>query len=279
MSKLAASISRLGRKDKPISPKLRPEHQWLPPRALPDLAIGLGLIVSIFLVYAQVGHFDFINYDDDLYVYDNAHVQAGLTPASIKWAFTAVVSNNWMPVTLLSHILDGQFFHMRERDAPSGECLVPRAVGRAAVRGVSACHRVRDGPAHLSPSCLRCTRCTSNRWPGLRSAKTFSAHSSSFWRSTAMCATPNGRAWAVTWLVVASFCLGLMSKPMLVTFPFTLLLFDFWPLRRRAMAEDPLGEAPAARAFRRRLRGDLFGSTVDRMPSRQSRSRRGWRTP
>ena len=70
-----------------------------------------------------MGHFDFITYDDDVYVYENAHVQAGLTPDSIKWAFTAVVSANWMPVTLLSHMLDCAALRHAERHAPSGECL------------------------------------------------------------------------------------------------------------------------------------------------------------
>src|SRR5258706_1085448 len=78
-----------------------------------DLAIWLGLIVLTFAVYAQVGDFDFVDYDDGLYVYQNAHVEAGLTPESIKWAFTAVVSNNWMPVTLLSHMLDVQVFGLQ----------------------------------------------------------------------------------------------------------------------------------------------------------------------
>src|SRR5580700_7581965 len=78
-----------------------------------NLAIFLGLILATLAVYAQVGGFDFVAYDDDSYVFDNAHVQAGLTPDSVHWAFTAVVAGNWMPVTLFSHILDGQLFGMQ----------------------------------------------------------------------------------------------------------------------------------------------------------------------
>ena len=74
------------------------------------MAIGLALVLSIFAVYAQVGTFDFVNYDDDAYVLDNVQVRAGLTAGSIKWALTAVVAANWMPVTLLSHMLDVQLF-------------------------------------------------------------------------------------------------------------------------------------------------------------------------
>src|ERR1051326_29792 len=78
-----------------------------------DLAIGLGLVVAIFLVYAPVGSFAFTSYDDNLYVTDNSPVQQGLTARNFAWAFTAVVASNWMPVTLLSHILDCQFFHLQ----------------------------------------------------------------------------------------------------------------------------------------------------------------------
>ena len=78
-----------------------------------NLLIILGLLVSIFAVYAKVGTFDFNSYDDNLYVTENPHVKAGLTIDSIKWAFTAAVASNWMPVTLLSHMLDCQFFHLQ----------------------------------------------------------------------------------------------------------------------------------------------------------------------
>src|SRR5678816_2259198 len=78
-----------------------------------DLAIVLGLLVAIFAVYEQVGRFDFTSYDDPLYVSENLHVQAGLTFESIKWAWTAVVASNWMPVTLFSHMLDCQLFHLQ----------------------------------------------------------------------------------------------------------------------------------------------------------------------
>jgi hypothetical protein len=82
-------------------------------KTLLDLAIWLGLILSTLVIYSQVRSFDFVNYDDPVYVYQNAHVQGGLTVASVKWAFTAVVDGNWIPITLLSHILDGQLFGMQ----------------------------------------------------------------------------------------------------------------------------------------------------------------------
>ena len=80
----------------------QPEPNWLTAAAgkrllglpVPELAIILGLLLSVLVVYAQVGQFDFIRMDDDMYVSQNAGVRAGLTPASIVWALTAVASSN-----------------------------------------------------------------------------------------------------------------------------------------------------------------------------------------
>ena len=196
-----------------------------------DLAIGLGLILAIFAVYSQVGSFDFTSYDDNLYVTDNAHVQAGLTLESIKWTLTAVVASNWMPVTLLSHMLDCQFFHQQ-----------------------SGMHHVVNVLLHMLATLLlfaSLKRATGARWPSALVACLFAVHplhvesvawiaerkdvlSACFWflalyAYVRYVERPTVRAYL--WVALA-FCLGLMAKPMLVTFPFTLLLLDFWPLRR-----------------------------------------------
>jgi len=77
-----------------------------------DLGVWLALIVSTFAVYAQVGGFEFSVYDDGPHVYENPSVQAGLTPASIKYAFTGVVLSNWMPVTQFTHMMVSELFGM-----------------------------------------------------------------------------------------------------------------------------------------------------------------------
>src|SRR5262249_37672747 len=64
-------------------------------------------------VYAQAIHFDFVNYDDPIYVVNNSHVRAGLTAKSLGWAFTSFYAANWSPVTWLSHMADCQFFGMQ----------------------------------------------------------------------------------------------------------------------------------------------------------------------
>jgi Flp pilus assembly protein TadD len=196
-----------------------------------DLVIGAGLILAILVIYAQTAHFDFTDYDDDVYVYKNVHVQAGLTPASIQWAFTAVVSANWMPVTLLSHLLDAQLFGMQPGmhhlvnvffHALSSVLLfvvlrrATGAVGASAfVAFLFAVH-----PLHVGSVAW-----IAERKDVLSTFLFFLA----LWLYERYAESPSvGR-----YLQMAGiFCLGLMAKPMLVTFPFVLLLFDVWPLRR-----------------------------------------------
>ena len=68
------------------------------------------LILSTLLVFWQVRNFDFVNYDDNDYVYENPHVLNGLTPDGIIWAFTTGHASNWHPLTWLSLMLDCQLF-------------------------------------------------------------------------------------------------------------------------------------------------------------------------
>ncbi len=189
------------------------------------------MILAIFAVYAQVVHFDFTNYDDPGYVTENAHVLAGLTSSSIRWAFTAVAVGNWMPVTLLSHMLDCQLFGMNSGmhhlvnvgfHALSA-LLLFATLGRATretvlsafVAAVFALH-----PLHVQ----------SVAWVAERK----DVLSAFFFFLGLYCYVLYTERPSVSryMLVLGTFCLGLMSKPMLVTFPFTLLLFDAWPLRR-----------------------------------------------
>ena len=64
------------------------------------------LVLAIVVVFGQTVNFDFVNYDDNMYVYDNPHVMHGLTPASVGWAMTASHASNWHPLTWFSHIMD-----------------------------------------------------------------------------------------------------------------------------------------------------------------------------
>lgn len=196
-----------------------------------DFAIWLGLILSTLAVYAQVRGFDFVYWDDDRYVYENPHIRAGLTVDSIRWAFASVVVGNWAPVTLISHQLTVELFGMNS--------------------GIH--HLVNVLFAVIAAILLyeALYRATGARWPSAFVAFVFALHplhvesvawvaerkdvlSAVFWflafyfyvRYTER-PSPGGYA-----LVAAAFCLGLLSKATLVTFPFTLILLDIWPLRR-----------------------------------------------
>ena len=76
--------------------------------------VCLFLVMATLAVYWQVHSFEFVNYDDDYYVYQNRHVQSGLTIENIIWAFTdgTLISNYWIPLTWISHILDFQLYGM-----------------------------------------------------------------------------------------------------------------------------------------------------------------------
>ena len=75
-----------------------------------DLAVCAFLVLVTLAVYGQVVRHDFVNIDDDEYVYENRHVRSGLTAEGSVWAFTALWASNWHPLTWLSHMLDCELF-------------------------------------------------------------------------------------------------------------------------------------------------------------------------
>lgn len=195
-----------------------------------ELPIWLGLILGIVFIYAQVADFDYVSYDDPVYV-QNAHVQAGLTPASIRWAFTAKAASNWLPVTLLSFMADAQLFGIDSGahhlvnvffHALSAILLYLTLRRATKARGLSAfvAFVFALHPLHVE----------SVAWVAERK----DVLSTFFWFLALYAyARYSERPDVWRYLAVAvAFGLGLMSKPMLVTFPFALLLFDLWPLRR-----------------------------------------------
>ena len=202
-----------------------------------DTALALALFLGTLAAYAGVSGHDFVGYDDPIYVTDNQIVQRGLTGEGLRWAFTATHASNWHPLTWLTHMLDVQLFGL---DA-----------GRHHLVSV-ALHAVN---ALLLFLFLRTT--TRRTWPSFLAAALFAWHplrvesvawvaerkdvlAGLFWMLTLSAWVRYARRPAAgTYLVVlASFALGLLAKPMLVTLPFVLLLLDHWPLRR---AERGLG--------------------------------------
>ena len=199
----------------------------------------MALLVASFAVYAPVRHFDFVDFDDLEYVRDNPHVRAGLTPGSLAWALTSTDSANWFPLTRLSHMLDAQLFGMRPGPHHLGSVLFHA----------------------LAALCLFAflRRATRARWPSAFVALLFALHplhvESVAWvaeRKDVLCALFWFLAlWAYVryaerpgvgryLLVLLPFCLGLLSKPMIVTLPLVLLLLDVWPLGRRPALREKL---------------------------------------
>lgn len=197
-----------------------------------NLAICLLLAVATFALYSPaIGHPFIFNYDDDVYVTNNSHVQAGLSWGTVKWAVTSTQYSNWHPLTWISHSLDCQLYGLN----PYGHHLTnillhalsvvllflllvhaTGAVGRSLlVAALFAFH-----PMNVESVAWIAER--KNVLSTFFFLLTLGAYG---WYA----AKPNLKRYAA---VAALFVLGLAAKPMVVTLPFVLLLLDFWPLRR-----------------------------------------------
>jgi protein O-mannosyl-transferase len=218
-------------------------------------ALSLILLAGVTLaVFAPVVSFQFINVDDGVYVTANPHVQQGLTWHNAAWAMTALEAANWHPVTWLSHMLDVTLFGLN----PSGHHAVSLLIHILNVILVFVWLRSMTGKL----------------WESAVVAAIFAVHPLGL-ESVAWIAERKNvlstlflllTLWAYVeyarrpgmfryLLVAASFALGLMSKPMLVTLPFALLLLDYWPLARLGFTPKSIGSidsgAAAAVFFRR----------------------------
>jgi len=196
-----------------------------------DVWICAGLLAATVAVYSQAGSHDFVDYDDPVYVANNPHVRDGFTWDGIRWAFTSFDDDNWFPLTRLSHILDCQIFGLDAGMQHWTNVLL-----------------------HLMSTLLLFAllkRMTAARWPSAFVAFAFALHPLHV-ESVAWIAERKDVLGALFWFVtmwaylryveqpslarylgvIAAFGCGLMSKPMIVTLPFALLLLDYWPLRR-----------------------------------------------
>ena len=211
------------------------------------------LCLTTLATFWPVVRYDFINLDDHNYVVENPSVQAGFTWKAVAWAFTTGRCGNWHPMTWLSHMLDVQIFGLN----PGGHHLtnmllhtvntlllfillktMTGALWRSAfVAALFAVHPLHvESVAWIAErkdvlstfffllTLLAYARCV--EWPvvGVRSPE-YEVLRSGFGSNRR-----GSRLWYLAALIF--FALGLMSKPMLVTLPFLLLLLDYWPLQR-----------------------------------------------
>ncbi len=218
------------------------------------LVLAIVLAVVTFAVYAQVIGHQFISLDDDLYIVDNPMVNRGFTLAGLGWAFTTFHAANWHPLTWIAHMLDCQLFGLNA----GGHLLVNTLI-------------------HVANTLLvfwLLLRTTGARWQSAIVAALFALHplhvESVAWAAerkdtlatlfgllslvayTRYVETASVRRYVLCAVFLA---LGLMAKPMLVTWPFVMLLLDYWPLRR--VAPVSLGGAGIIAAYLRLFREKL----------------------
>jgi tetratricopeptide (TPR) repeat protein len=210
--------------------------------------ISASLVIATIVAYEPVRKNGFVDLDDGAYITKNPNVNEGITLQSVVWAFTKFHSGNWHPLTWLSHTLDCEiyglnplghhttsviihianslllFWVLRKMTASTpdngiqGQASSPQAGTiwpSAFVAGVFALH-----PVHVE----------SVAWAAERK----DVLSGLFWMLTMLAYAryverPNIKRYA---LVLLAFLMGLMSKPMVITLPFVLLLLDWWPLER-----------------------------------------------
>jgi tetratricopeptide (TPR) repeat protein len=196
-----------------------------------QMLLCIVLVMATFAVYLPVRNHEFVRFDDDVYITQNPNVQSGLSLQNIKWAFTTQQATNWHPLTWLSHMLDCTLF------------------GQNAGR-----HHLVNVLFHLANTILLfvvLSRMTKGLFPSAFVAALFALHplhvesvawaaerkdvlSTLFWLLTMLAYVRyTQRPSAGRYLAaIAFFVLGLLSKPMLVTLPFVLILLDYWPLNR-----------------------------------------------
>jgi tetratricopeptide (TPR) repeat protein len=196
-----------------------------------------ALAIITFAAFGQVLFYKFIDFDDNVYVTKNPHVQGGLSRQSIVWAFRTPYASFWHPLTMLSYMLDYQLFGLN----PFG-------------------YHLTNVLLHIANTLLLfiiLNEMTGGFWKSAFVAAAFALHplhvesvawvaerkdvlSTLFWMLTMLAylqyvRRPNIIRYSLT---LFAFALGLMAKPMLVTLPFVLLLLDYWPLERLKESTD-----------------------------------------
>jgi tetratricopeptide (TPR) repeat protein len=196
-----------------------------------NFLIYIALAALVLITYENVRHCGFIDYDDNTHIFQNENVKDGLTRANVKWAFTHYHASQWIPLTWISHMLDVSLFGLD----PGPHHLVNVGFHLANVLLLFIIlHRMTG--AFWQSACVSALfavhpiNVESVAWVAERK----NVLNTAFWLSAIWSYSLYAEKKNVCWLVVTFFfmALGLMSKAMIVTLPFALLLLDFWPLRR-----------------------------------------------
>lgn len=211
------------------------------------LIFGLLLVVATLAFYNPIVRNQFVDFDNLAYILNNYHVQGGLTWDTVKWSFTTFYQGNWHPLTWLSHALDCQLFGLNPTGHHYTNLLLHAAnavllfllLRRAT--GFTGSSLVVAALFALHPVNVESVAWAAER-KNVLSMLFFLLALHAYDRY----ARGGGRY--LYWLVNVLFALGLMAKPQIVTLPFVLLLWDYWPVRRMA-ATGGSAEAPTPRSF------------------------------
>src|SRR5437762_10397994 len=195
------------------------------------VSVCICLAVLTWIVFGQTLWHDFINYDDPRYVYENTKITSGLSVSGIAWAFTHIHSMNWHPLTTISHMLDCQLYALR----PGWHHFTNVLLHTIAVLLLFLALQQMTGAFWQSAFvaavfAIDALRVESVGWIVDRK----DVLSGVFFMLMLLAYVHYVRSPSVRRYLVVVFVLacGLMSKPMLVTLPFVLLLLDYWPLDR-----------------------------------------------
>ena len=200
-------------------------------RGWPTIGICVILAGLTWLVFGQTLWHDFINYDDPRYVYENTTITSGLSISGIAWAFTHIHSLNWHPLTTISHMLDCQLYGLNAGWHHFTNIVLHTLSAMLLVLALQQMtHAVWRSAFVAAVFAIHPLRVESVAWIAERK----DVLSGVFFMLTLLAYVYYVRLPDVRrYLIVASvFACGLMSKPMLVTLPFVLLLLDYWPLDR-----------------------------------------------
>ena len=214
-----------------VSVPPEPHH---PQRYMALAACGL-LLLAVWLVFGQTIDYGFVNYDDEMNLYRNPAIACGLSADGLRWAWTTRHGSQWAPITWMSYLADYRVFglkpegyHLTNVLLHSGTTILLflvlwRMTGRlwpsAFVAAVFAVH-----PLHVETVAWLSER--KGLLSGLFFVLTLGAYAEYVRRRSL------GSQCLAYLAMLVFFALGLMSKPILVTLPFVLLLLDYWPLGR-----------------------------------------------
>ena len=221
---------------------------------LPVWLIAVSLVLVTMALYWPATRCDFVNLDDGLHVTANIRVQSGLSWENIKWAFLNPVADDWQPLSVCSHMMDCQFFGLNPRGHHATNVLVHAlnaglvfvwlqlmtgATWRSLLVGaLFAVHPLRvESVAWVTERKDVLSGCF-----GLLALIAYARYAEvlSLKSNVQSLKSVVRGPWSIFHLPASVFyllslfflALGLMSKPMLVTWPFVMLLLDYWPLGR-----------------------------------------------